>query len=248
MRNTSFEDSLHPKINSNKYDMNKVIVLSNMLHNVLSSQDNEIIFVNSNGNYSDFIASVINNGNTYLCYLDVVADNPKTIIVFSELLQLIIRNNAKNIYLVPAPCIEYYALKSFGDINDDEVKIAVGRKEYTDTKTFKNNMNPNKANFEKYCKALVSTKIHSKYRGSIDKELYNIDSKEEQVLVRSLPIFYATAMCSFETHTVLIKDVISRLYSDFKSQVDLYSNQDSMNLLSTLDSLFQDYISNIIDS
>ena len=94
MNDLCFEDSKHPKASTVKdgnvvFDTTKVIVTSQMLCSCYENE-NTIIFSNSNKNVLKYVLNLKADESIHVVYIDVVADNIKTILVYEQLLKIAI--------------------------------------------------------------------------------------------------------------------------------------------------------------
>lgn len=143
-------------------DKERVIVLSEMLCRCYRA-DGKVLFSNGSALLENVLATL---DDEVVVYVDVVPDNVKTISTYLRLMQYVIHKGSKNVYIIPIPCIEYFAIKGFGS-DCIEKSIVVNRDEYLQTKIAKNNLSEKCKTFEKFCKAVMGIIVPEKFQGFV---------------------------------------------------------------------------------
>ena len=166
-----------------------------------------------------------------LIYVDLVPDNIGTVDTFLQVINYIVLSKVSNVIVLPYPCIEWHMLKAFGYKSND-LDIAIARGEYKNSFTYLNNMSkkPNKVSFERFCKALLSMSVDSKYVGSINIEDFNISESDCFKLLHTLPAFIKPdKSVEYKYTTADIVDTINIQICVFIEQYKLYSARDNFN-------------------
>ena len=96
----------------------------------------------------------------------VTADNIHVLSDYLSILEIICEYNMFNMIILHIPCIEYYVLETFAELNGTDKSIYRERGLYKSTKVYKYNMTPKWSTFERYCKALVSLTVRPESIGS----------------------------------------------------------------------------------
>ena len=210
-------------------DKERVIVLSEMLCRCYRA-DGKVLFSNGSALLENVLATL---DDEVVVYVDVVPDNVKTISTYLRLMQYVIHKGSKNVYIIPIPCIEYFAIKGFGS-DCIEKSIVVNRDEYLQTKIAKNNLSEKCKTFEKFCKAVMGIIVPEKFQGFVMLKDFHITQTEMLELLVQLPVFYDSDMRNFGAAEVSIKGTICKQYKEFIEQYQRYLK----NLIFKFDMLY----------
>lgn len=233
MKSMLFEDSRYVvsrlKHMDVQADKERVIVLSEMLCRCYR-EDGKVLFSNGSALLENVLATL---DDEVVVYVDVVPDNVKTISTYLRLMQYVIHKGSKNVYIIPIPCIEYFAIKGFGS-DCIEKSIVVNRDEYLQTKIAKNNLSEKCKTFEKFCKAVMGIIVPEKFQGFVMLKDFHITQTEMFELLVQLPVFYDSDMRNFGAAEVSIKGTICKQYKEFIEQYQRYLK----NLIFKFDMLY----------
>lgn len=248
MKSMLFEDSRYVvsrlKHMDVQADKERVIVLSEMLCRCYRA-DGKVLFSNGSALLENVLATL---DDEVVVYVDVVPDNVKTISTYLRLMQYVIHKGSKNVYIIPIPCIEYFAIKGFGS-DCIEKSIVVNRDEYLQTKIAKNNLSEKCKTFEKFCKVVMGIIVPEKFQGFVVLKDFRITQTEMFELLVQLPVFYESDMRNFGAAEVSIKGIICKQYKEFIKQYQRYLKNLTFKFdMLYLEEVFKSYISLIGDT
>lgn len=186
--------------------------------------------------------SVRKEDEPIILYMDLVADNRSTWGIFCNLIEIVLRNQFRNVYILPIPSIEYSFILSIKDLchNHDDLVLMQNRGLYRDSELFKKSKynKDGKKSFEKYTKVI----LEKCFRQDISKNqvdigtnnFYNSTTQElnKEITVNEkswrlwskLPILKnLESNIYFKTVNLDIIIVIKNLVKIFLKQMELYS-------------------------
>jgi hypothetical protein len=252
-----FEDSLHPKLKTEKggniiSDTKKVIVLSGMLERSVNESEYNIRFTESIRNVRHFIDEYIEikSSEKILLYMDFPVDNDHAIEGVLDVVNVIVKKKLLNIVPILIPCIEYYAVMVFGDKESIDYSVVCDMKKYRDTDTCKSNVSKSFQSFEKYCKAVFSKIVPIKYHGSISVDEFDniIDDSECMKLLHSLPTFensYTINANKRELVHLTSMNQLGKMVKQSQEYVDYNVNYELINELQEVFELLCDLWKNV---
>lgn len=153
----------------------KEVNISKILKYAYSEDEcNSVIdFTGGNGKVLDYLEN--SSEDVIIAFVDIVPDNIKTIGVYKKCKKYS-KESGKQIFVIPIPCIEYYAVKAL--LRSDDVDNAVAEVyNYDKYRLVKYNYRNRKLSlksFEKYCKSVLYN-----YSSCLDVngKFYKVDCK-----------------------------------------------------------------------
>lgn len=132
-------------------------VLSRFLcraYNCLDANNcNELYFCGGNTEIISKVREHCKENESYILFVDVVPDNFRTIALYRKVVKYC--QEKSNIFVIPIPCIEYYVIKTWGDLNNNNVaEVFIGH-HVKDTELTRIQLRGVYKSFEKYCKMVV---------------------------------------------------------------------------------------------
>ena len=172
-----------------------------------------------------------------IVYVDIMPDKAATIDVYKTCVEWVRKNNRKDVFILPIPCIEFYVIKSFFDKSLDEVDVVLKFGDYRNVRFNSKGRQLSVTDFESYCKSVVDN-----YRGCFrtkgdfyvkDCLCKNVDYLKDctqislidkaWILVTSLPMFIGSNSNKVKkTEKINMRDVESKCKSKYYDIANKY--------------------------
>lgn len=190
-------------------------------------KEDTLIFTNGNKNICKMIKT-LSPDISGIIYLDVVPDNKQTITIYNQISKLLEDEAYRNRFiLLPIPCIEYYVIRAFCNI---EPSIS---QRYTTNYRSLNSMNGRllgTRSFESYCKSIVRNYNSCLSNKFLISECDTVCSCADSIsygdkiieFLRSLPVFINSVLTEELVHHVDLYSIRDELIDMFNKAYKAY--------------------------